>query len=395
MKFVFKISIVILIMAGILTSCYDIGFGASSQNSELPAGQKNTFYPSTPLDKKCLEDARFCEGESNSPPPFWSGKTEDTPGHVTEFFNITGRQKIEILMVVDSSNSMSDNLAQIGQNLKPLLSRLQDKDFKIAFTTADHGDHELLQGAQSWMDYNGDRPFFGKFMKLEKKGKAVDQFILTQNDPDYENIFSATLSPNGCDMPPYCIGKHEQPLRALKAAFERYETDAPQQSFFEESVDTVVFVITDEDERAGDRKTATKAQEVIRTFYQVFKGMRKRLFVFSVSIQDETCLKQETGFFTSVDYAYIVGELVRITGGKNISLCSKNYGQELENVSQIARSLTQSLLLEKIFYIPHTVKISFFPDIPDITWKLFGRKVVFSKDLPLNTNVEVSYRYKL
>ena len=283
--------------------------------------------------------------------------------------------------------------------MQAILSYIQDKNWRMAFTTADHGDHNMeKKTSERWESYSGSLPRFGKLMKLEKGRRVLDQFILNQDTSEYEQIFKDTLTRNSeCNLPPYCQGNNEQPLRALKAAINRYRTDTQNNSFFEPNVDTVVLIITDEDERRNDTQNATKAEEVIDTYEQMFAKQKKRLFGFSVSIQDEECYKNERGGFLlsrGAAYGHIIGRLAELTGGRNVSLCSKNYGAALTDISKVTRSLVQSLVLQKIFYIPETVRVSLFPPQPHVSWKLYGRKVVFSDDIQAGTQVAVSYRYE-
>lgn len=334
--------------------------------------------------------------------PFLRGVRENQPGYLTEYFEISPRNELEILFVVDASVSMDDNLKKTGENLKSILSYIQDKNWRIAFTTADHGDHGQNKiTSERWENYDGDRPRFGKLMRLERKGTVLNQFILDRHTTEYERVFKDTLTrrySSECELPPYCHGHNEQPLRSLKAAIERYTVDTENGKFFQPDADTVVLILTDEDERRGDSQNATKAEKVIQTYEKVFKGQRKRLFGFSVSIQDKKCYDiEKEGFVLSsgADYGHIVGRLAELTGGHNVSLCSKNYGTALTGISKVTRSLVQSsLVLQKMFYIPKTVKVSLSPSQPHISWKLSGRKVVFSGELKEGTKIAVSYQYE-
>ena len=333
--------------------------------------------------------------------PFLSSSIETAPGYIVEHFIISKRNALEVVFAVDSSDSMNGDLKRAGQNMSALLSHIQDKNWRIAFTTADHGDQGHDRSSQDrWQDYTGSKPYFGKFMRLEYNGRLLPDYILTKETPNYMQVFKETLSREGgeCNKPPYCQGFNEQPLRSLKSAIERYNTDPPQKKFFQPNTDTVAIIFSDEDERLRDFRRATIAENIIGTYKTVFKGKRKRLFGFSVSIQDKECLKTARNRFLflkgSENIANIIGRLAELTGGRNISLCS-DYGQSLADLSQRTRSLAQSLTLKKLFYIPESVKVSLTPKQPHISWDLYGRKLVFSDDIQKGTRVEVSYQYEL
>ncbi len=377
-----------------LSSCSRIGFytGENSPHDlEIDYKFNSTLEECDPNDKGCVDNVQHT--------PFLKGVRENQPGHLTEYFEISMRNELEILFILDVSDSMNDNLTETGKNMEALLSHIQDKDWRMAFTTADHGDHgdHDQKASERWEHYQGSLPRFGKLMKLEQQGRVLNQFVLDQNTSGYKQIFKDTLTRGSeCNLPPYCQGNNEQPLRALKATINRYQTDSQNKNFFESGVDTVALIITDEDERRNDAQGATKAEDVMATYERVFTNQRKRLFGFSVSIQDEKCYRDEVGglFSSGAAYGHIVGRLAELTGGRNVSLCSRNYGSSLTDISKVTRSLVQSLVLQKIFYIPETVKVSLSPPQPHVSWKLYGRKIVFSDDIQEGTKITVSYQYE-
>ncbi len=323
------------------------------------------------------------------------------PDLFEEHFTIGDKKDLEILLVVDTSSSMDKNLKKMGQNLSALLSHIRDKKWRMAFTSADHGDHFTQQTSPRWRQYRGEFPKYGKFMFLEKEGEVLKKKILYHHRPDVARIFEDTLtrkSPRECSLPPYCQSYNEQPLRSLKAALQRAATDRVHKEFFKDQTDTVVIIITDEDERRADPENATRAEEVIGTYKQVFKGRGKRLFGFTISVQDQKCYDRESKgpwFFKTQGVAFgrIIARLPDLTGGKNISLCAK-YGPALTSLSKVSRKLVHSLTLQKLLYIPDTVQVRLNPPQPRVSYSLKGRSIVFSDDILVGTEVRVRYRYE-
>ena len=344
------------------------------------------------------------EGDENCDSPYLSFTEEDpNTGFFTEYFDISTRLDLEFFLVVDASSSMSPNLKKLGVNISSLLYHISAVNWRMAFINADHGDHNGLSRltADKWQDYKGELPRFGQLMELEKEGRLLNQFVLQSGEKDYKKIFKDTLTRNkngSCHLPPGCQGSTEQPLRSLKAALERYEAgEKHHKDFFRAHTDTVVIIITDEDERRGNEKQATTAEEVLQTYESVFKGQKKRLFGFSISIQGEKCYKKEArrGLFGSAaQYGQIIGRLADLTGGKNVSICEKDYGKSLKQVSQLTKELMHSIVLQKLFYIPDTVQVSFTPKRENIAWTLQGRRLVFSDPIPAGTQVKISYQYE-
>ena len=385
-----------LCMFFFISACSRIGFYSEQDSKTLVIDHKWD----KPLE--CDDNKVNCMAEGEEGNPFLRARYENAPGYLMEYFEISGREELEFVIVLDASQSMDDNLKRVGENLQPVLSYIHDKKWRMAFITPDHGDH-TGNTSELWENYHGDEARFGKFMKLEKRGSILDQVILTGTTPEYEQIFKDTLtrrSPSDCELPPGCHGSHEQPLRSVKAAFSRYETDPSHKRFFQDDTDTILLIITDEDERGQDPQNATTAEEVIQTFKTVFKGKRKRLFAFSLSIQDELCYEKERkGFFLKKTAAYgrIIGRLAELTGApeQNVSLCSKDYGAALARISQITRTLIESdLVLQKLFLLPETVEVVLDPIQEQVSWNLFGRKIRFSGPVQPNTKVKVSYQYE-
>ena len=381
--------LIILIFGLLIYGCNRIDF--SGQGYKNPRNYVTDYQLYSCKDNNCQDGA------------FAAGQHESKKGYLTEYFKIARRDDLEIILVVDASSSMDDDLQAIGSNMVALLSHVKEKKWRMVFITADHGDQNKNHPEQSerWQDWHGATPRFGQFMPLEIKGSIGNKRILDKKDSSYEKIFRDTLtrdSSDGCSLPPFCQGYNEQPLRALKAAIQRVETGGVYKKFFKPDTDTVVIIITDEDERRHDSLGATTATEVLQTYSRQFKGQKKRLFGFSISVQDDTCFEQEEhrGWFTTTatTYGRMVGRLADITGGSNISLCDKNYSLSLHDISERTRRLMHSVTLREMFYIPETVKVSLQPEQPGISWQLYGRSLVFSGDLQSDTKVTVQYKYE-
>ena len=380
-----------------LSGCQQVDFSKASSF----ARNDYKFYSSQDL---CDRNPKACEEDgflqlSSSP---W--ETENAK-YFTEYFKVPQKNDLEILIVVDVSRSMDKNLKKLGESLSSLLEHIEGKNWRIAFITADHGDHKSVRSSSdSWRNYIGSSARFGRFMQLEKSGQLLDYNILTKTRPDYKQIFEDTLTrekSSNCAMPPGCQGNTEQPLRSLKAAFQRYaEGESVFKEFFKPKADTVVLIATDEDERGGDSKNATTAEDIIQEYNRVFSGKKKRLFGFSISIQDKDCYKKENGRLLGIlggsaaRYGHIIGRLAELTGGENVSLCESDYSASLKQVSAITKKLIHSFVLEKRFYIPESVEVSFFPEQDHITWTLEGQRLVFSESISSGVQVEVSYEYE-
>jgi len=269
-----------------------------------------------------------------------------------EVFNLKeAKSKVDILIVADTSRSMSHRLSQLGQSLSDLLSVIVDYDWQIGITSADHGDHgnpTYIQ--QSWRDYYL-RPHgrFGGLMSLEDGKRILDSKILTPKVKGYENIFLQSLShgvQRDCARPPFCHARLEQPLRSLKSAMQRSVLD--NKTFFRSSANFVSLIITNEEERAEDRSRATTAEQVVQVFHEMFGHLNKNYVAFNILIKNKNCLMAERQHSPLANFSHSIDKLAEITGGYKINICSGNYGPVLKQLyKHIKNSLFSRVILRK------------------------------------------------
>ena len=406
--FLFRL-LVFLIVCFSFLYCGEVGFYADDRSQVLLEKR----YASTALNEMNTSYSS-CEGENcqlqkdNS--PFLVSALQKDQWHVEESFVIPSRNELEIVMVVDTSLSMSDNLEKLGNNLFSLLSHVRDKDWRMVFTSADHGDHLDKYTSDDWQTYIGDDPRFGQFMFLENNGRILKQQVLYKHTSQYQQIFKDTLtreSDENCSLPPNCqMGYNEQYLRSLQTVFLRSRTNEVHRNFFKINTDTIAILIGDEDERTTDSANATKSKAVVDTYNTLFEGQNKRLFGFGVIVKDEDCLKQEQSrrkgiFFrttiqSSAAIGRIIGQLSEITTRKyngkdnNVSICSPDYGTELASISKLTSDLIHSISLKQLHFTPDTVSVSLEPEQPNVSWRLKQKTIVFSSNILPNTKIIVT-----
>ncbi len=341
-------------------------------------------------DRRFPNDDLF--NESEKPSAFDCRNEEDCT--ITETFLMDKQETaVDILFVLDVSSSMKDNLKKLGSSMLDLLTYIQDFDWQMAFTTADHGDHKKVNGKvgrQRWKNYRGEEPHFGLFMNLEHRNKLLKDKILSKSNRFYDTIFLDTLTihdENSRSLPPFSQGDHEQPLRALKAAIERDEN----KNFFRPHSDLIAFIITNEDERVEDQENATTAREVVDAFQSQFSS-DKNFYGFGILVKegDVNCYNSQKRKGQSVEYGKKVSELAQAAYGRNISICS-DYGSTLEGISQMIRSrVLDNIYLKTAFPKQDSIHVKITPK-QNTEWKLEGRHIVFRPALKLGSEVQVSY----
>ena len=316
---------------------------------------------------------------------------EDCSSH-TETFYLQGMTAIiKMLIVLDVSSSM--DLKKLANSAMSILNVLEPFDVQLAITTADHGDHEKRNGKvgeQKWQNYDGDRPYFGKFMRLEYRGELLDDTILTKQIPNYRTVFYDTLALNpgqkGCngELPPYCQGGHEQPLRSAKSALEREEN---QDFFGGEGEIVFILVLTNEDERVEDPENATTGQDVKDTFESLYPD--NNLYGFGMIVQDKSCYKNQRKANSRSEYSHRVAELAKVTLGRNINICENEFGPALAGISRLMKkSVFDNVQLQQ--HPKEVTQISIEP-LQNVDWKVKGRHILFSPALQPDSKLTVYY----
>ena len=247
-------------------------------------------------------------------------------------------QAVEFLFVLDVSPSMTSVLERLGQAFESLMSSIQKTNWRMFFTTADHGDHfytenpstgEKIFSQEKRQDYHGSEPYFGRFMNLELRGKKQAQTFLSASTPDYIEVFKDTLTRkagDSCDLAPYCQRAMEQPLRALKASLEGLAEakGSSTESTLREPSTLISFIVTNEDERKEDPDQATTAEEVLGRFKELFP--KNAFYSFGLLIRDDNseesqaCLKQQADYSPDIQYSAVrstrVAELAPTHSGR-------------------------------------------------------------------------------
>lgn len=247
---------------------------------------------------------------------------------------------LDILFVMDTSASMRSHLKQFKEKFSGFLRHFVNLDWQFALTNADYGEADLFI-----FNFGALK---GKVMPLEKKGEILNLYYLHPGIPDYDQIFldSVSIHKSGeyvvtgnrvgrenidpCQLPPFCQGPQEQPLKSLKAALVQNE------DFFRKEADLVVIIISNSKEKGGDSDSSTEPAEVIAQFKNVH-GDKKRFEVYGIIIieDDTACLHQNQDqqvIFPEADFSDKIVDLSTMTGGEVFSICAPHYQDVAQSI---------------------------------------------------------------
>ena len=315
-----------------------LGVPTVSQNTNEPVEVKkgSVYEEKGNVDIKNLPVINTKGLETVTPPELHLDVEVDEPDKV--FIP----RPLDVLFVIDTSESMHKNLMVFKEKFLGFLNYLDQLDWKIAITNADHGETGFFLFNLGALK--------GKAMNLENAGKVLNLRYLHSNIPNYNNIFLDSISRHSlgkykkyggekgpenvgyCELPPGCQSLQEQPIKSLKAALGK------NKGFFRKEADLIAIVISNSKERGNDQDAATQPIEVIEEFHAIH-GLKKRFKVYGIIIteDDQQCLNQnkiQQFFFPEGAFSEKIDHLSEITGGEVFSICSSDYqalGQSVFN----------------------------------------------------------------
>ncbi len=287
----------------------------SEERGTLPPEERGTLPPEERMGADLTGEIEPLERPSG--PVEFDGRPEKTSSG-----------KVDIIFVVDASNSMNHFLKKVQTTFAGFITALEMLDWQMMFTTADYSDNSLAPGK-------------GTAITLERNGYLLgEQTILKKNMLDYRAIFMDTLrlhnfseyygrnpykAVDPCSLAPGCQGWDEQPLKALQASFEF------NRSFFRPGADVATIIFSDSDEgEHTDPEKRTTAQNVINVFQKQWSMDNKKLISYGIIMvpgEDTACMeKYASGSWGGEGvFGTELARLSTLTGGKNYSLCSGSY----------------------------------------------------------------------
>lgn len=355
------------------------------ENNQIrETGRTRTSNPSAPVTS--------CPVRPTPPPPPAPTPTPPPPPpapvyqDVTENFTAPGPGKADILVILDTTPSMDNDLNKLASRLNSLTKNLQDVDWQIAITNAGMG--------RVWHNSGHMK---GQFMTFQRDIMQKRTVLNSKQTPDYYFYYTVGRTPDEnsdrCAFQPFCMTRRPEPMGALMMAIDKRQTPT-NNKFFRKDAWLVPLIITDSDENEYGDHTATQPSEVLGHFSRHLGGHMKGMVSFGITIKpgDKNCLDaNNSGILNGgAKYANLLNQFFSLTDGTSMSLCDANYGPGLQDISQKVRDKMSYIELK---HSPATAKIevSVTPK-SDLTWQIVGQRLIFSKPLPVNAKVQVKYQ---
>jgi hypothetical protein len=295
--------------------------------------------------------------------------------------------KVDILLVVDDSNSMAPENTQLAQKLQGFVNDLttSNVDWQMCATVTRaqdvRGNGVLYWGAsRMWIDYVGS-----------------PAWILKLGATNPYSIFTNTIAGIGAGW----AGTDDE--RAIKAAYWHAEY-ASSNTCYRPDASVSVIILSDEDERSvggdagqvyysGELKPL-EADDLPQSYVNKMKqkfGNDKRLSVNSIIVKpnDSACMTAQDSAGAKSHYGHKYNELAQLTNGYSGSICAADYSQNLNYFKdRIVRSLS-SINLECAPVGAVSVQIT--PSMGTVGTQIVNNTLVFTPTIPAGRTVHVEY----
>lgn len=293
--------------------------------------------------------------------------------------------KVDILVVVDDSNSMSPENTKLAQRLQGFVSSLNSSgiDWQMCATVT---HSQLASGtmywglSRNWVGYVGS-----------------PQWIMNNGATDPYGIFTNTMSAIGAGW------ANTDDERGIKAAWWHTEYNS-YNSCYRADASLAVIVLSDEDERSigGDSSQQAyggefqllegddQAYGYVNKIKQMY-GINKRVSVNSIIVKpgDATCMAAQDAGGAKSHYGYKYNELSNLTGGYVGSICDADYSTNLYYFKDRIVNSLASIPLECAPVGP--INVSIVPSMGAVTTQMQNNNLIFSPVIPAGRTVTVQY----
>jgi hypothetical protein len=295
--------------------------------------------------------------------------------------------KVDILLVVDDSNSMAPENTQLAQRLQNFVTDL----------TTSNVDWKMCSSVTRAQDLNNNGTLYWGASRNWVGYLGSPAWVMNVGATDPYAIFTNTIAAIGAGW----AGTDDE--RAIKAAFWHAEY-AQYNSCYRPDASISVLVLSDEDERSvgGDISQGYYAGEVkpmeaddqpqsyVNKIKQKF-GNDKRLSVNSIIVRpgDASCLAAQDAGGAKSHYGYKYNELSQLTNGYTGNICANDYSQNLNYFKdRIVRNLS-SINLECAPV--GNIAVNITPSMGTVGTQLVNNTLVFTPIIPAGRVVQVDY----
>lgn len=367
-----------------LSACGPVKFSSSSEADLTPSGVTPT--PTVTV--------------SPSPSP----TTSPTPTLRDVHYNNTVAApdyKLDIVLVIDDSNSMLADNQKLADRLSSLITKLQASSI----------DWQMCATVTRAIPITATNYAWGASIYWQPAARSSTQapdttlgMVLKKGTSNLSNIFKYTINYINAGW----AGSDDE--RGIKAAYRHvYNGDyrySPNNGCYRTDSAVAYIIISDEDERSigGDASQqvysgelkALENEDKPQYFVDFFKdtfGSTRRFTVNSIIVKpgDSACKATQDAQGTKSHYGFKYAELTTLTGGGAGSICASDY---TTNMDLFFGKITASLSSVPLECAPYNgvVNVTITPSMSGVTSTVQGSSVVFSAPVPSGRTIDITYK---
>ena len=308
----------------------------------------------------------------------------------------TPSNKLDILLIVDDSNSMLADNQKLAERLADFVNTLQSSSI----------DWQMCTTVTRALTVNGS-PAWGAsiYWSSYTPASGIPGWVLRPT-PNLSTIFTNTINNIGAGW----AGTDDE--RGIKAAYwHMYNGDlnySNHSKCYRADAALAAIIVSDEDVRSvggdpsaqyyaneykaleNDDLPATLTQQVRDVF-----GMSKRFTFNSIIVKpgDSTCMTAQDSGGAKSHYGTKYNELSNMTGGGVGSICDSNYSTNLNLFADMIQDSISSIALECAPV--GGVQVTVTPAVSGLTTSVQGSNLVFSPNVPVGRTVNMKYKCPL
>ncbi len=379
----------------VVTACMPVQFSADKK-SEVVTPLSPTD-PSDPGDSRNPTNPTPSPSPSPSPTPTVTPTPSPTPTRdVMKTTAVEAKsQKVDLILVVDDSNSMLADNQKLANKLASFVTTLQNSSI----------DWQMCATVTRALPITTTTSAWGASIYWQKNATASSSLgiVLKKDSGNLSDIFKYTINYINAGW----VGSDDE--RGIKAAYHHaYNGDyhySGSSGCYRRDAAIAYIIISDEDVRSigGDASQQIYAGELkplenedqpqyFIDFIKSSFGANQRFTVNSIIVKpgDTACkASQDTGTAKS-HYGFRYAELSTMTGGGIGSICDADFSA---NLNLFFQKITNSLSSIPLECVPiGNVSVSVSPAVGAISTSISGMNLIFATPISEGHTVTVSYK---
>lgn len=332
----------------------------------------------------------------NTPPPTTSPTPTDTLRDI-HYQNVVASKdnKLDIVLIVDDSNSMLADNQKLAARLSGFVSKLQ----------ASNIDWQMCATVTRALPISSTQTAWGASIYWQSSSTASSALgmVLRKGQANLSSVFTHTVNYINAGW----VGSDDE--RAIKAAYHHvyngdYRYSGTNGCYRPDSAIAYI-IISDEDERSigGDAsqkyysnelkplENEDKPQFFIDSVRSTF-GSDRRFTVNSIIVKpgDSACKTSQDSGSAKSHYGFKYAELSNLTGGGIGSICDADYST---NLNLFFDRINDSLSSVPLECSPiGNVNVTITPSAGTITTRIEGMNLIFDTPVPAGRTIDIKYQ---